>query len=133
VGFFDDLKKLQDISAAQPDIDVKGTMSKMQAQLDTANRAMAASAPQTLDPASEARRVDAVATIVATRNTGMVVNLQPMVDIDLMVMLPSGVPIPVTTTLMISPAYLGRIVPGGQLQVTIDPTIPASVRVDWTR
>jgi hypothetical protein len=46
-------------------------------------------------------------------------------------MLPEGVPIPVTTQMLVPMLNLARLQPGAQLAVTIDPQNPASVRVDW--
>jgi hypothetical protein len=134
MGFFGDLNKLRVMGEeAQQNMDVKAQMANAQAQLDAANANMqaftAAGAP--LDPASEARRVEATATVNSAKHTGMVINWDVMVEVSLLVMLPSGIPLPVTTTMLVPQLNLSRLQPGTQLNVTIDPETPASVRVNW--
>jgi hypothetical protein len=135
VGFFGDLNKLRQIGAEQSaSFDVKASLGTMQARMDETNAAMKATQPTELDPASEARRVDAVATVSSARQTGMVLNfVNNGVELALLVMLPPGIPLPVTTTIFVPQLNLSRLQPGAQLHVTIDPTIPASVRIDWSR
>ncbi|MEJ1230440.1 MAG: hypothetical protein WDM88_07180 [Galbitalea sp.] len=64
--------------------------------------------------------------------TGMMVNLSQGVQVNLLVMV-DGIPIPVTTQLLVPMLNLARLQPGGQLSVSIDPQIPESVRIDWSR
>ncbi len=134
MGFFGDLNKLRQMGEEQQaGVDVKARMANAQAQMDAANKAYAVSTPAVADPASEARRVDATATVNSARHTGMVVNWDVMVEVNLLIMLPSGVPLPVTTTILVPQLSLARMQPGSQLTVSVDPTNPASVRVDWSR
>jgi hypothetical protein len=134
MGFFGDLNKLriqgEEMREKQ---DVKGDMANAQAKMDALNNAYKLAAPQQADPASEARRVEATATVQSATQTGMVVNMSQAIQVTLLVMLPDGVPIPVTTQLLVPMLNLARLQPGGQLSVTIDPQIPASVRVDWSK
>jgi hypothetical protein len=134
MGFFGDLNKLriqgEEIQAKQ---DVKGQMANAQARMDALNNAYAMASPQQVDPASEARRVEATATVQSASQTGMVVNMSQAISVTLLVMLPEGVPIPVTTQMLVPMLNLARLQPGAQLSVTIDPQNPASVRVDWSK
>jgi len=132
MGFFGDLNKLKQIGEeAQQGMDVKARMANATARMDQANQAFAAAAP--LDPVVEARRVDATATVTSAMQTGMVVNWDVMVQVSLLVMLPSGIPLPVTTTLLVPQLNLARLQPGSTLPVSLDPGTPASVRVEWNR
>jgi hypothetical protein len=134
MGFFGDLNKLriqgEEMREKQ---DVKGDMANAQAKMDALNNAYKLAAPQQADPASEARRVDATATVQSAAQTGMVVNMSQAISVSLLVMLPAGVPIPVTTQILVPMLNLARLQPGAQLSVTIDPQIPESVRIDWSK
>ena len=133
MGFFGDLNKLriqgEEMREKQ---DVKGDMANAKAKMDAMNSAYAASAPKPNDPASEARRVDATATVQSAQQTGMMVNMNQGVQVNLLVMI-NGIPTPVTTMLMVPYLNLARLQPGGQLAVSIDPTLPESVRIDWSK
>jgi predicted acyltransferase (DUF342 family) len=133
MGFFGDLNKLriqgEELREKQ---DVKGDMANAKAKMDAMNAAYAASAPKPDDPASEARRVDATATVQSAQQTGMMVNMNQGVQVNLLVMI-DGIPMPVSTMLMVPMLNMARLQPGAHLAVSIDPTIPASVRIDWSR
>ena len=74
--------------------------------------------------------VTCAATVVATRDTGGMVNMQPIVEIDLTV-LPDGLPpYPVTIRQTISPIHMATIQPGSSLSVKVDPNDPSSVFID---
>ena len=134
MGFFGDLNKLriqgEEMREKQ---DVKGDMANAQAKMDALNNAYKLAAPQQADPASEGRRVEATATVQSAAQTGMVVNMSQAISVSLLVMLPAGVQIPVTTEILVPMLNLARLQPGAQLSVTIDPQIPASVRIDWSK
>jgi hypothetical protein len=134
MGFFGDLNKLRVMGEEQQaNMDVKGRMANAQANIDKMNKAYAMASPQTADPASEARRVDATATISSARQSGILVNMSMSVDVELLVMLPSGIPLPVSTSLLVPGIQLSRLLPGNQVAVSIDPQIPESVRIEWNR
>ena len=133
MGFFGDLNKLriqgEEMREKQ---DVKGDMANAKARMDAMNAAYAAAAPKPEDPASEARRVDATATVQSAAQTGMMVNMNQGVQANLLVMV-NGIPMPVTTMLMIPIMNMARLQPGAQLAVSIDPQDPNSVRIDWSK
>ena len=133
MGFFGDLNKLriqgEEMREKQ---DVKGDMANAKAKMDAMNAAYAAAAPKPDDPASEARRVDATATVQSAAQTGMMVNMNQGVQANLLVMV-NGIPMPVTTMLMIPIMNMARLQPGAQLAVSIDPQDPNSVRIDWSK
>ena len=117
-------------------MDVGASMSDMQSKLDAMNVAMAAqnSAPQGgASPDGRARRVNATATVSASRLMGTKINDGSMVEIDLTVMLPSGVPMPVTQTTIVPSLQLHRLQAGSHLAVSLDPAYPATLVVDWAR
>jgi hypothetical protein len=133
MGFFGDLNKLRIMGEEQEaNLDVKKTMGDAKARMDAMNAAYAAAAPKPEDPASEARRVEATATVQSAQQNGMMVNMNQGVQVNLLVMV-NGIPMPVTTLLMVPYLNLARLQPGAQLSVSIDPTIPESVRIDWSK
>jgi hypothetical protein len=128
MGFLTDLATLTRVAGQSYDrLDVKGSMAAAQAQMNALN---AASAP--LDPQAEARRVPARATVTSCAPTGMVVNFNPVVALQLMVFI-GGVPLPVSTTSVVAQVHLPRVQPGAALAVSVDPADPSSVRIDWSR
>ena len=62
----------------------------------------------------------------------MMVNMNQGVQANLLVMV-NGIPMPVTTMLMIPIMNMARLQPGAQLAVSIDPQDPNSVRIDWSK
>lgn len=108
--------------------DVAGDLATMQAKLDSLNATMAP--PVVADPA---KRTDATATVSASRPTGAQVNGSTVVELDLIVMLPAGIPVPVTQTVLVPPTGLGLVHVGGRLAVSLDPAVPATLVVDWNR
>ena len=126
MGFLGDLAKLTRVGFESYErMDVGARLRDAQAQLDALNAPYAAA-----DPQAEARRIATTATIVNCAPTGMAVNLDPVVALELTVML-GGVPVPARTQAPVPQLHLARIVPGAQLAVTVDPTRPESVRIDW--
>jgi hypothetical protein len=70
---------------------------------------------------------DATAQIVAARDTGTQINLQPVLEIDLLVMPDGRPPYPATVRQMVAQAQLGLIAAGSTVSVRIDPANPATV------
>jgi hypothetical protein len=117
MGFFKDMAKLTKMGVDELNrMDVKGTLADAQQRMD----ALIA----TTGPASDlgAGGVDAVATVVRARDTGVLVNGMPTVEAELMVLLPTGVPVQVTRSVTASPLHLYRLQPGRQVDVRLDPT-----------
>jgi hypothetical protein len=114
--------------------DVSSCLSGMQAKMNQANQTMAAQAQRqsaASDPLSATRRVDAVATVISALATGAQVNGGAVLQLELLVILPSGVPVPVSVTELVSQLHLARTQPGSRLAVTLDPTMPAALVIDW--
>jgi len=116
--------------------DVAGSLASMQSKLDGLNASMEAQGKQAeaaSDPRTQANRVDATATVTAVRGSGAQVNGAAVVELDLLVMLPAGIPLPVSHSTMVPPFSLGSARPGAKLAVSLDPTNPASLVIDWNR
>jgi hypothetical protein len=70
---------------------------------------------------------DATAQVVAARDTGTQINLQPILEIDLLVMRDGQPPYPATVRQMVAQAQLGLIAAGSTVSVRVDPANPATV------
>jgi hypothetical protein len=129
MGFLDSYFKLTSMADEMSEkSDVGASLATMQGKLDSLNATMAP--PVQADPA---KRTDATATVTASRPSGAQVNGAMVVELELLVMLPAGIPMPVTQTTLVPPADLGRIHVGARLAVSLDPAAPATLVVDWTR
>jgi len=68
----------------------------------------------------------APATVTALRDTGTMINYQPVIEVDVTVIPPGGIPFPATGT-MSGHAMIGAMQPGAQVQVRYDPANPGVV------
>ena len=131
MGLLDDiaeLGRLRDQSVAG--FDVKTRLEQAQQKMDAMNAAMA---PPTTSPEIEARRVEVTATLRNVSPTSTWVNGQPVVSLDLLVELPSGIPLPFQRAEAVPQVYLVRLVPGAALPVSLDPATPSSLRIEWAK
>jgi hypothetical protein len=122
--------------------DVKGDLARMQAGMNGANQTLATMAAQRQSAEQslanrpvdgEVGRVDAAATITQFAPTGMIIGGRTVLELQLLVTLPGGIPLPVTHSTAVEMGQIPRLVPGARIAVTIDPTDPASLRIDWSR
>jgi hypothetical protein len=81
----------------------------------------------------KARGVDATATITGVRDTGALVNFNPVLDIDVLVIVPDQPPYPVTFRECIGKVVVGRLAPGAAFACKVDPTTRTNIYVDWDR
>jgi hypothetical protein len=72
------------------------------------------------------------ASVIAVRETGGYLNMQPMLAIELLVQMPGGLPSPVTITEVVSPTHLVHLQPGRQVAVKVGAT-PEQVTIEWFR
>ena len=128
MGMFKAMRDLQKESR-----DIQKTWDPGQAMKDGSARMAAAQeqmAQMTKQANLQTTGVTCAATVVAARDTGGMVNMEPIVEIDLTV-LPDGLPpYPATIRQAISQFYIGRVQPGASLSVKVDPNDPASMFID---
>jgi len=131
MGFFSALGETMKMGDEwQRTVNVKERMAQANAQMSALAAQMT---PPPVDPAVEARRVPATATVQAAAQTPTWVNGNPLIRLDLIVELPSGVPLPVTRTEVVPQLWLGHVQPGSTLPVSLDPATPDSLRIEWNR
>ena len=134
MGVFKDLRTL---SAQSKEIrdnapPMKDQMASMSSKMAEANAMMAGMAQgATQANAAIANGVAAVATITSARQTGALINFNPVVELELLIILPSGVPMQATRQEPVQQLHLGRCQPGMRLNVKVDPTNAGSLWIDW--
>jgi roadblock/LC7 domain-containing protein len=134
MGFFKDIKKLSDQGKQiREQYPVSQQMANAQASMAQASAMMANMATASAGGVNAvANGVAAVATIVAARQTGAMMNYNPVVDLELLVMMPSGVPMPVTKQGgRACRSTSARCQPGMRLNVKVDPNNINSIWIDW--
>lgn len=127
-------KSMRDLQKQADEIgnnqDVGAQMKDAQARMAEANQMMAA---QTAAANAATSGVDATATIAAVRETGGMVNFQPLIELDLTIM-PEGLPpYPVTVKEAVPQVQLAQVKPGASVHVKVDSDNPSAVWIDWTR
>ena len=133
MGFFKDLKKLNDQGKElREQYPVQQQLANAQASMATANAMMASMATGAMGATNAITNgVDAVATISAARQTGAMMNYNPVVELDLLVIMPNGVPMPVKRQEMVMQLHLMRCQPGQRLKVKVNPANPNELWIDW--
>jgi hypothetical protein len=132
MGFLKDLATLTaQGNAAYARMDVGASLEAASRSMDQASRVLAATTPRADEEWLEAVRMRTTATVVDARQLPMMIDMNAVVELDLIVAMPSGFPLPVTRTEQVAPLYLARVAPGAALDVSIVPGRPESVRVEW--
>jgi hypothetical protein len=75
--------------------------------------------------------ITGTAAITGLRQTGMYLNEQPQVEMDLLVQLPGRAPYPAKRKEFVPLLLLSRLTSGMPLTVKVDPADPASLVIDW--
>ena len=74
--------------------------------------------------------VSTTATVTRLASTGVMVNDGVQVALELLVLLPAGVPIPVAHTTVVPMALMPQVQPGSTVGVRVDPSAPRRVVLD---
>ena len=132
MGFFKNISTLtRQAREMERTFDMGATMAQASQAMTQAQQYMAASMPVVLSPVDEARRTFTTATVTAAQETPMTIGMNVMVDLELIVQLPGGVPLPVRRIEQLSPLHLARVAPGSRLEVSLIPGMPESLRIEW--
>ena len=102
--------------------DATARMAAMNQQFSQANAAMAA-------PPEDA--IEATGQIVSVGTTTGMLNMDPIVPVELLVLAGGLPPRPVSTSLVVPMAQLARLQPGATLNVRVSRSDPSAVAVVW--
>lgn len=134
MGFFTDLRKLskqgREIREQYP---VQHQLANASAQM----QAVSAMLQQTTQQQSGGQRlladgVDAVAVVTGARQTNALMNHNPLIELDLLVTMPSGVPVPVRRNEIVPLLHLARAQVGQQVRVRVLPDDASTIWINWS-
>ncbi len=131
---YGDLKTLtKEISDSRP----PGSPSERAlAQFQAANAQMAEMAARAVaQPASTGGAGEtsvATATIIRVQDTGQQINLQPIVQIDTVVLVPGRAPFPAIVREVVPPHMLARFQVGATIAMNVG-DVPSDAKIDWAR
>ncbi len=129
MGFFKDLKKLSDQSKeVSKDWDPAAQMRQASAAIEATTEMMA---QQTAAARIAESGEPASARVSAARDTGTLANMQPVMEIELLVYREGRPPYPATLRQIVPMSQVGRLAPGTELSVKVDADDPDTVWVDW--
>jgi hypothetical protein len=125
MGMFKDLRAIQKAGGEiGKTYDPAAQMRRGKAQMQVAMQALSQQT-SAMELASSGESVEV--QVLAARDTGTQLNLQPMFALDLLVLRAGQPPYPVTIRQVVSMVQAGRVVPGAVLPARIDPANPATV------
>jgi hypothetical protein len=129
MGFFKDVRTLsKQGNEINRNRDMAAEMAAASAAMTQANQFLADQAAATRLAAAPRASLQ----VLAARDTGTVVNMQAVLELDLLVQAEGGVPFPATVRQLVPSAALGRVVPGSVLTGRAEPADPTTVWIDWT-
>ena len=133
MGFFKDLKQLQDTARDMTPPEHRGVTGGFRAMKDGVAQANQMLGQMSADGQKAqylmANGTIGQATITAIRQTGTMVNYNPECDLDLQVSVNGGAPYPVTHRQVIAQVALPSFQPGATVPVRVDPSDPQSLIV----
>ncbi len=130
MGFFKDLNTVhkqakeidKDFHPGQMSRDASARMAEMNAQMQATTKAMTA-------PPGDG--VDATAQVVSIGMTAGMVNMDPIVPVELLVTQPGMPPRPVSASIVVPQMQLTRLQAGATLPIKISLSDPTAVAVVW--
>jgi len=132
MGFFSSLAQLSKQGHdMQKRMDMGATMAAAQASMTQASQFLAAAAPVATSATDETLRISATAVVTSAAQAPMRIGMNAMVELDLIVSLPGGVPVPVRRMEQLTPLHIARVVPGATLAVSLVPGRTETLRIEW--
>lgn len=126
------LKSMVDLQRQAGEIsktfDPAAQMAQAQQQMAQAQAMMA---QQTAAATIALSGLDGVATITGVRQTGAMINFQPVLDVDLSVVAADRAPHATTVSGPVEQLYLSRAQPGSEVAVKVDQANPDLVWINW--
>ncbi|MBP1631913.1 MAG: hypothetical protein H6Q11_201 [Acidobacteria bacterium] len=129
MGFLKDVRKLQKQAKEldktwDPGASMAQTMQAMQSAGAVMER-------QTVAARLAVEGEPATAQVNVARDTGQLLNQQPIVEISLLIFPEGQPPYPLTVQEIVPMTQLGRLTPGSRLAVKVDPKARDTIWIDW--
>jgi hypothetical protein len=128
-------KNMNDLYKAGGEPMGKGRHAARSERMANAQSKMAAAqemmAQQTRMMNLAATGADASATIIDARQTTQMINFEPVIELDLHLMVDGGAPYPRTVSQPVPQLYLAKAQVGGTLKAKVDPTDRSVVFLDF--
>ena len=129
MGFLKDVRKLtKQAKETSQDWDPAAQMSQAQQAMQSAGAMME---QQTAAARLAATGDPGMAQVNLARDTGQMINMQPVMELSLLVFLGGQPPYPVTLRQVVPLAQMGRLTTGSRLAVKVDPNARETVWIDW--
>lgn len=130
MGFLKDLNKLnQQAKEIKKDWDPGQQMRDATTRMQQMNEQFAAANAAGAPPPEDA--VDASASVVSVGMTSGMMNMDPILPVELLVNMPGRPPTPVSATLVVPMAHLAKVSAGATLPVRVSASNPNAVFVNW--
>jgi hypothetical protein len=131
MGFFKDINQInrqskeisKDWDPGQQTRDATARMAAVTQQMAQANAALAA-------PPADA--IDATAQVVSVGNATGMLNSNPIVPVELMILQTGGPPRPVSTSVVVPMTQLVRLQAGATVPVKLSASDPSALAIDWS-
>jgi len=133
MGMFKDLNNLNKQAKAMQKPEHRGMMGGFRQMKDGVAQANQVMGDMAAD-GDKAQRLnatgqDGTGTITAVRDTGMTVNENPSIEMDLQVQVAGGAPYPVTHRQVVSRLAIANFQPGASVGLKVDPNDPQSILI----
>lgn len=134
MGFFKDIRTLSKQGA---EIREQHPVQQQLANASAQMQAVSAMLQQTTQQQSGGQRlladgVDAVAMVTGARQTNALMNHNPLIELDLLVTMPSGVPVPVRRSEIVPLLHLARAQVGQRVRVRVLPDDATTIWINWS-
>jgi hypothetical protein len=130
-------KNMNDLYKAGGEPMGKGRHAKRSEMLANAQSKMGAAqemlAEQTRMATLAATGADATATILDARQTAQMINFEPVIELDLTLIVDGRPPYPLTVRQPVPQLYLAKAQVGGMLKAKVDSADPSAVFLDFAR
>jgi hypothetical protein len=131
VGFFKDLNKLnKQAKEMDKTFDPGAQAREATERMKALNAQMAGATAALAAPPTDA--VEATAQVVSVGPTTGMMNMDPILPVQLLVQQPGLPPRPASVTIVVPMAQLQRVQPGAMLPVRISRSDPSAFAVDWS-
>jgi hypothetical protein len=131
MGMFKDLKKItQQAKEMDKTFDPGAQARAATEQMKQLNQQMASASAALTAPPEDA--IDATAQVLSVGAASGMMNMNPILPIELLVTMPGGAPMPVSTSVIVPTGQIPQLSAGAQIKVKVSKANPSSLAIDWS-